>query len=291
MNKQKNTVQAISNLIQLKNLISLRAMLKRFAFFAGLILLITLASCNKYNQLLKSTDYEKKYEAAIKYYEEKNYLKAYPLLEEMVTVTRGSEKAEKVYYYYASCNFYLEDYELAGFHFKNFVKTYPGSKYAEEAMFLSAYTFYLTSSEPSLDQTYTYKAITELQLFINKYPGTEKAEEATKLIDTLREKLEVKTYNICKQYFKTENYKSTIVCVENALRDFPGSKFNEELSFLSVKANYLYAIHSVETKKPERLKSTLDAAKSFIMLYPESEFKKEAQQIKEISTKVLNKQS
>jgi outer membrane protein assembly factor BamD len=276
---------------QLKNVLSLPAMLKRFFLYIGLVIAVTLSSCNKYNQLLKSTDYEKKYEAAMKFYEEKNYLKAYPLLEEMVAITRGSDKAEKVYYYYASCNFHLEDYELAGFHFKNFVKQFPTSQFAEDAWFFNAYTYYLTSSEPSLDQTNTYKAITELQFFINKYPKSEKSKEATKLIDELREKLEVKNYNICKQYFKTENFKSAIVCIENAIRDFPSSRFNEELAFLGVKSNFLLAVNSVEGKKAARLKSTMDASKSFILQYPGSPFVKEAQNIQDQSNKILNKQS
>jgi outer membrane protein assembly factor BamD len=274
-----------------KLILSLPTMLKTFLNLFSLLMLTALLSCSGYNKLLKSTDYEKKYEMAIKYYEDQNFVKAYPLLEELTSVYRGTERAEKVYFYFAKCNYLINDFELAGFHLKNFVRTYPMSQYAEDAMFLNAYTYFVTSSDPSLDQTNTYKAIMELQQFINRYPSTEKAKEATTLIEDLRLKLETKSYNICKQYYRTESYKSAIVCIENAVKEFPAGKYNEELLFLSLKSSYLYAQKSVMAKKQERLKNTIDAFKNFTEQYPNSQFLKEAQQIRENTGKELNKQS
>ncbi|HET6244076.1 MAG: outer membrane protein assembly factor BamD [Bacteroidetes bacterium] len=267
-------------------------MLKKSSSLIVFLFVIALvSSCSDYNKLLKSTNYEQKYEAAIKYYEEGSYFKAYPLLEELVSLYRGTEKAEKIYFYYAYCNYYLDDYELAGYHFKNFVKTYPTSKYALEALYMNALTYYMNSSDPSLDQTNTYKAITELQYFINKYPGSEKATEAAKYIEELRDKLEIKAFNICKQYYRTENYKSAIVCVENSIKEFPSSKFNEELEFISLKSSYIYAINSIEAKKGLRLQTTIELYNNFIDHYPQGAFTKEAKTIHEFTTKAINKQS
>ena len=41
-------------------------------FFSILIILICFSSCSKYQQVLKSTDLEFKFEMAVKYYNEKN---------------------------------------------------------------------------------------------------------------------------------------------------------------------------------------------------------------------------
>src|SRR5215470_17480130 len=101
-----------------------------------------LASCSKYQRILKSTNNEAKFNAAVAYYEKKDYFRALPLFEELISVYRGQGKAEKVYYYYAYCNYYLEDYELAAYHFENFVNTFPRSEYTEECAFLHAYCFY-----------------------------------------------------------------------------------------------------------------------------------------------------
>lgn len=271
-------------------IISLQAFVKKNILH---IILLTsfiglLTSCSKYEKLLKSTDYEKKFEAAVKYYEEKNFSKAYPLLEEMLGLYRGTEKAEKIYYYYAYCNYYMGDYVFAAYHFKNFYKTYPLSQYAEECLFMNAYCYYLESSEPTLDQTNTIAAINELQLFIDRFPeSTKRVADANELIDKLRFKLEYKAYLNAKTYFKTMQYKAAYVSMQNVIKDFPGSKFTEELLFLSLKSLYLYASNSVEKKKEERLRATLEAYYTFIDKYAKSPFSKEAHEIYDSTIKQL----
>jgi outer membrane protein assembly factor BamD len=228
---------------------------------------------------------------ALKYYEDGNYVKAYPLLEELSTLFRGTDKAEKIYFYFAYCNYYMEDYELAAFHFKNFVKNYPASIHAEEALYLNSYTYYITSPDPSLDQSNTVKAINELQQFINKYPASERVSDATVYIDKLRYKLETKAYQNSLQYYRTQSYKSAIVSAENAIKEFPSSPYNEELLFISLKSSYLYAINSVESKKQTRLKETIEHYKNFIEQYPNSSHRKEADAIRENTNKAFNKPS
>lgn len=264
----------------------------RFIFSYILIILIFgLSSCSKYEKLLKSSDYEAKYQAAVKYYEEENYNKAYPLLEELVSLFRGTERAEKIYYYYAYTNYYMDDLIMAGYHFKNFVKTYPSSPFAEECMYMNAYCHYLMSPQASLDQTSTLSAINEFQLFVNRYPESKKVAEANEMIDKLRFKLELKAYEIAKQYYHTENYQSAVVAINNLLKDFPGTKFAEELSFLKIKAQYLYAINSIEAKKQDRLKTTLESYYTFIDKFAQSDYVKEAESIYSNTSKILQKQT
>ncbi len=135
-------------------------------FFLSFLLVI--AGCSNYQRVLKSNDFEKKFEMAMTYYDNGKYQKAFPLFEELITVFRGTSKAEDVYYYYAYCNYKLGDFMLAGYHFDNFVRTFPRSDRAEDAQFMNAKCYFLDSSEPSLDQASTKKAIDELQLFINR---------------------------------------------------------------------------------------------------------------------------
>lgn len=267
-------------------------MFKRFLnIFPGLIFsVLVLTSCSEYNKVLKSSDVTKKYEMAIKLYDEEKYYKAFPLLEELITVYRGTDKAEKIYYYYAYCNYHMGDYAYANYYFKSFVKTFPNSPLAEECFFMNAYTHYLDSPEPTLDQTNTLSAINELQLFVDKYPSSAKVVEANTLIDKLYLKLETKSYNICKLYYKTENYKSAVICIQNTLNDFPATRYAEELSFLIVKSHYLYAVNSVESKKEERLRNALKAYKEFAEKFPTSDYLKEAQNIYDNTLKSLNKQ-
>ena len=236
-------------------------------------------SCSKYQHVLKGSDMEKKYEYAEKYFQKKDYYRALQLLEELITVYKGTTKGEQTYYYYAYCNYYTGDYAMAAYHFNNFVQTYPTSKYAEEMQFMHAYCYYLDSPIYSLDQTNTLDAIDKFQLFINKFPKSNRVEEANRLIDELRYKVEAKAFNNAKQYFKTENYKAAIVAFENVLKDFPSSSFSEEALFLALKTSYLYAEQSVEYKQVERYKVAQENYLKLIDAFPQSKFLHEAERI------------
>ena len=222
-------------------------------------LLIILSSCSKYQKVLKSTDLGFKYEKAVEYYDDGEYYRAEALFGELIGLYRGTGKAEEIYYYYAYCNYYMEDFIMAGYYFENFVATYPTSKHAEECMFLSAYCYYLNSPESSLDQTSTMRAIEEMQLFINRYPKSERVTECNELIDVLRAKLEKKAFDNASLYYHLANYKSAIVAFNNLIQDYPDTKYKEEAYFYILKSNYSLAINSVETKKKERLENTITA--------------------------------
>jgi outer membrane protein assembly factor BamD len=254
-----------------------------------LAIVMVLAGCSKYQRILKSNDFEKKFEMAKVYYDNGKYQKAFPLFEELITVFRGTSKAEDVYYYYAYCNYKLGDFMLAGYHFDNFVRTFPRSERAEDSQFMNAKCYFLDSSEPSLDQASTKKAIDELQLFINKYPSSPKVDECNDLMDRLRYKLETKAYNGAKLYYRLGEYKAAIFALRNTLGDFPDTKFREEISYMILRSSYLLADNSVVEKKIERFEQTLSECDAFIERFPRSKDLNSARNIKEYSTKELDK--
>ena len=51
-----------------------------------------LSSCGEYNKILKSTDYEYKYEAAKNYFANGKYSKSATLLEDMLIQLKGTDK-------------------------------------------------------------------------------------------------------------------------------------------------------------------------------------------------------
>jgi outer membrane protein assembly factor BamD len=250
---------------------------KLLAFFTCLLLF----SCSSYQKVLKSPDLKLKYDAALKYYDDANYFKAMPLFEELLTTLRGTANAEKVYYYFAYCQFHTEQYELASYHFQNLVNTFPRSTYAEECQFMVAFCYYSDSPETSLDQSNTYRAINELQLFINKYPNSGKKDQCNQLIDMLREKLEEKSFNAGNLYYNMGNFNAAQVSFKNLIHDFPNTKYKEEAMFISFKAAYEYAVNSIDEKKPERFKLAKDSFLAFSDTYPKSLKMKEAQNLYE----------
>ncbi|MCK5822498.1 MAG: outer membrane protein assembly factor BamD [Bacteroidales bacterium] len=266
-------------------------MLKTSRNIAVLILSILIFSaCSEYQKILKSNDYELKLEKANEYYADEDYYRAQALYEELLSVYKGTDKAEKVYYYFTFCYYNQKDYILAGYHFKNFISTYPNSEFAEECDYLSAYCYYLVSPQSDLDQTNTYKAIDALQLFINKYPDSEKIANANKLIDELLLKLETKSFSNARLYFNLGEYKSSVIALKNTLKDYPDTQYREELLFLILQSNFLLAENSVETKKNERYQTTINEYYNLIDEYPNSKNIKDAEKIYNTSIKKIKQE-
>jgi len=261
--------------------------MRNFTILAVSFILI-FSSCSDYNKIVKSTDYEFKYKKAVEYYEEGEFVRSSTLFKELINIVRGTSRADKVYFYYAKSQFGIKDYLMAGHYFKSLIKEFPRSEFAEESQFMVGYCFYLDSPNPRLDQEVTQNSIDALQLFINLYPKSTRVEEANRLIIELRDKLVYKSYLSGKLYFDMNNYKAAVVALSSSLKDFPDTKYREELMYMLLKAKYLLAVKSVEEKKKERLSSALDEYFTFVDEYPESKHRNEVEKFHETTAKLLN---
>ena len=178
-------------------------------FFYILSFAVVFTSCaNKLTKTLKSTDNDYKLKMAENYYAQKKYNNAPVLFEDLFPVFKGTAKFEDLYYKYAYTSYYLRDYTSAENLFKTFVETFPNSGKAEEADFMRAYCYYKQSPKAELDQTNTTKAMGQMQAFINTHPGSARVEEATKIIDEARAKLEVKDFKSAELYYNLGYYKA-----------------------------------------------------------------------------------
>ena len=146
--------------------------MKKVVFF--LMMIGLLSSCGEYNNVLKSTDYELKYSYAKKYFNEKKYARAATLLDELVTIFKGTAYAEESLYLLAQSYYGQEDYQTASQYFETYYTTYPRGEFTELARFYSGYGLYLDSPDPRLDQTQTYEAIEQLQLYMEYYPQSKR---------------------------------------------------------------------------------------------------------------------
>jgi outer membrane protein assembly factor BamD len=262
-------------------------MVRNSLFLFSIIAFIMLVSCSKYQKMLKSTDNELKYEKAVEFYEKGDYYRALQLFDGLIPVFRGTNKAEKLYFYYAYCYYNEHDNVMASYYFGRFAQSFPNSASVEEAIFMAAYCKYLDSPRFSLDQTITKEAINELQIFINRYPYSERAKQATLLLDELRYKLQLKDYNIANMYYKMEDFQAAIVSYENMLKAYPDTDFKEEILYRIIKSYYNYAMKSIPEKKKERYESAVKAYFDFISLYPESKYFKEVQTMRDKVVKEL----
>ena len=231
---------------------------------------------------MKSTDLEYKFKKGVQFYEEGKYNKAFPIFDELTNLYRGTQQGQEVYFYYAMINYKLRDYLLAGYHFKNFYKTFPRHAKAEEAAFLTGMCYYKESPAYSLDQTYTYKAINEFQYFTNVYPNSDRTDEATEYIIEMRKRLERKAYEIAKQYHTTGQFQAAVVALNNVLYDFPDTQYREEISITLIHASYELAKNSIESKKLQRYIETNTACYDFLERFENSKKAGEARQIQKL---------
>lgn len=263
--------------------------IKHLFILSFTIIILGFYGCKSHFEKLRlSNDVGKKYQEGIRLYNKKDYSKALILFEGLAQKYRGTAEAEDLNYYYAFTLYRLKDYTTARFKFKEFADTYPNSKNAEECRYYGAYCFYLDSPASSLDQENTYKAIDALQLFINFYPKSERAVQAAQYIATLRDRLETKAFDNAKLYYdlggyEISYYKSAVVALKNAQVEFPDIKYAEEMNFLIIKSQYMYAKNSFAIRQEDRFNEVLAYYNEFMEAYPNSKYAKEANELKEDS--------
>lgn len=247
------------------------------------ILSLLLTSCaQEYNQVYKSTDHTYKYEYAKECFAKGKYSFAVPLLQDLVTIQKGTDNAQESLYMLAMAEYGLRDYQAASEAFKKYYQTYPNGEYAEMASFYIGQSLYEGTPEPRLDQTPTVAAIAAFQDYLDLYPNGKMKGTAQQRLFALQDKLIRKEYLNAKLYYNLgsyfgncgndggNNYEACIITAQNALNDFPYSSLREDFAILVMKGKYELAQMSVEEKKVQRYQDAEDECYGFINEYPDS---------------------
>jgi len=284
--------------------LSLQIMRKRPLFGVLLVLILgMLSSCGKYLSVMRSDDPDLKYRTAMELYEKKKYSEANLLYEAVLPNLKGQDGAEVGSYNNAWCYFYMKQYVMSAFYFREFTETYPRSQYAEEAMFMHAKSLFMDSPDFDLDQTSTTDALRAIQSFANTYYTSSHMEEINSMADKLNFKLEKKAFENAKTYYKIGNYnaymfKAAVVAFIDFQNSYPNSAFLEEVGYLKLDASYKLAKESFEAVikkgekiylKKDRFYETIEYYNSFIEKFPGSKYKRDAENIYETTLKELNK--
>lgn len=237
-----------------------------------LLVVLLFSSCGEYHKLLKSNDYQLIYSKAIEYYNKGDYQKAMNLLDGIRTVFTGTSKAQTIAYYRAFCSYNQKEYQYAAELFKQFIATYPESSFAEECLYMMGFCDYKASPKPRLDQQVTEKSLSEFQLYLNRYPNSLRKEKINGYMDEMRDKLSYKAYLSSKNYYLREYYKAAVISLQNCLKDYPGSKYREEIMYMLFCSKYEMAVNSVDDKKLERYNAAKEEYYYFADEYPESKY-------------------
>lgn len=122
------------------------------------------------------------------------------------------------------------------------------------------------------------------------YPKSEKVPVAQNAIFEMQDKLTLKQLQNAQLYYNLgtyggNNFQSAIIVAQNAIRDYPYSKYKEQLELLVLKARFKEAELSVAEKQADRYRQVVDEYYSFINEYPESAHRSEADNIYKIASR------
>ena len=261
----------------------------------GICAVLLLTSCaHEYNQVYKTTNNDYKYEFAKECFAKGKYGFAVPLLQDLVTIEKGTDNAQECLYMLAMAEYCLKDYQAASETFKKYYQTYPRGQYAEMASFYIGQSLFEGTPEPRLDQTPTIAAIAAFQEYLDIFPNGKMKETAQQRLFALQDKLVRKEYLNAKLYYNLgsyfgnsirtvdnnggNNYEACIITAQNALNDYPYSDLREDFAILIMKSKFELAQMSVEEKKVQRFQDAEDECYGFINEYPESKERKTAEE-------------
>lgn len=252
--------------------------------FILLLTVCVLTGCGDYQKLLKSRNPEEKYQAALQYFNQQQYVKAQTLLDDVSAYYKGTERSEDVLAYLARCYMGQKSYESATDYYQAYIRNYPKGRYATEAYFQIGHCQFLDSPDARLDQEVTRNAIEAFQLFVELYPESPYAAQAYEEMSQLYDKLALKELKSAELYYNLgtylgNNYLSCEIVCKNALKNYPSNKYQEDFSWLILQAKYQQTINSIDEKKLERARETQDEYYNFVTEFPDSKHRKEAEKM------------
>lgn len=227
------------------------------------------------NALLKSGQPELIYSKALEYYQKEKWQRASTLFEGVQHYYTGTSREDSISFFNARCKYKNRDFDTASTLLDDFRRKFGRSAFIEDAEGMYALCFYFLSPGPSRDQTMTGHALIAINEFMSRYPHSDRVEVFKQINGELTQRLHDKSYLNAYTYYKIGRYKSAIVSLKNALKQFPDSNHREEIMYMIVDASYRFANNSVANKQTDRYLSMLDSYLSFKEEFPESKYTKE----------------
>ena len=256
--------------------------MKKTVIIASISALLMCSCTSEFQAVSKYGDNEMKYEYAKEAFARGKFQQASQLLQEVVTMKKGSDEAQECLYMLAMAQYSNMDYEAASETFKKYTTSYPRGLYAEPAYFYIGQSLYQSSPEPRLDQSPTNGAITAYQQFMDLYPDSHLRPQAQERLYELTDKLIQKEFLSAQLYYNLggyfgninsndeSNYTSSIITAQNTLKNYPYCSLREDFMLLIMKSKFQLAENSSDEKRLERYRDAEDECYGFINEFPES---------------------
>ena len=265
-----------------RKVVTLHPEMKKSLIIGTCMTLILCSCAGEFNKVYKSTNNDYRYEYAKEAFAMGKFQQASILLEEIITLKKGSEEEQESLYMLAMAQYCNRDYEAASATFRKYISRYPRGIYAESAAYYVGQTLYESSPEPRLDQSPTIGAMNAYQQFLDLYPDSKLRAAAQERLYELQDKLVQKELLSAELYYNLggyfgninkndeSNYTSCIITAQNALKLYPYSKWREDFAVLIMKSKFQLAENSTMEKRLDRYRDAEDECYGFLNEYPDS---------------------
>lgn len=245
------------------------------------------SACQNDRLIKRGDSVDVAYEKAMAFYEEEDYSEAANAFDTVTRVGRGTEYGQDAQYYLAESYFKDESYLLAASEYDRFVSYYPQDERRQEMEYKAALCYYHQSPRFKLDQTETRRAIERFQLFVNRYPDSDRVTDASDRIDELRSKLARKAYESAQFYVRNEMYKAATLYLDRVVDQYPESKWASRALVDQVKTYIEYADNSVTESQRDRYSKAIENYEKFLQLFPQSDLRGEIENYHDEAQKKL----
>ena len=255
-----------------------------------LVLLVFMVGCSGSGRVRYDTPQEA-YDKGMEFFEKGRYARAAEYLQGVFDFGRTHALAADAQLYLARSYRGNKEFLLAANEYSRFIQIYRSDPRVPDAEYEYAMTFYARSPEYQLDQTDTERAITQFQLFINRYPTSPLVMDAEQKIIELREKLARKQYESARLYERREIYSAAAQSFETVFDKFPDTQWADDALVGAMRAYIAYSKQSVLIRQIERLDEAVANYERLIQIFPDSPLLKEAEllyeQIEEEKAKLV----
>lgn len=247
-----------------------------------------LSSCvSKFNEVVNSRDPQLIYDTAMANFEEGKYHRSIVMFGVCSPYVAGTAREDSVAYFIGTAYYKMGDFASSGQSFQDFRRRYTRSPLLEDVEYMYALSFYYDTRPANRDQTATERALMAINEYLSRYPESVKKEYLDEIIEELTFRLHDKEYINAKLYYDIGQYRAANVALVSAIDAYPDSRHREELMFLTVKSNYIYARNSVEYMQRDRYLAMMDAYYTYTAEYPEGNDREEADQMQEEARQYL----
>jgi outer membrane protein assembly factor BamD len=243
---------------------------------ALVVVCFTLSACSgekKYKYQTPKEAFEKG-EAA---FNKKRYTDAIDFFKGVFDFGRTNEYADDAQLMLAKAHQASGDYATAQTDYLEFMRLYRSDPRSIDAEFERLRCYNELSPDFDLDQTDTEQAITNMNIFLQRYPNDQRAPTVMLMIKEMRDKLGHKVYVSGQTYERRNYFQAAAMSYEQVLERYGDSQWADDALVAAIRCYIGFAKASVVERQTERYQKAIDTYNRLVELFPKSDLLRTAE--------------